>query len=325
MDWLDDLIGNLTEDAVSSWDPSDVVAEVATESLPAYFESGVGLADYAAPAGDAISGLINNTNYDVPANSGWIDSLPSLPETSMYSGNDIPTFGTQDLGSYFSANQMNPVTNAPSYMTDSYYTGAPGPSFMDTLDKYGTMLASPGGRLLTGIGGAGISALGAMKQNALLKEAAKKQAKALAARQAAASLYNAPLRLSNPRSAVESPTARRGESAFFTNNRIPSYLAEGGSTGQSIDAYCGGGAMGYVRGGTPGQADKISAQVSDGEYVMDSDVVSALGDGNNEAGAQKLDEMRKAVRTHKRSAPASKIPPKAKSPLEYMKKSKGAK
>lgn len=86
----------------------------------------------------------------------------------------------------------------------------------------------------------------------------------------------------------------------------PEGLARGGSN--------------YVRGGTLGQADKIPAQLSDGEYIMDADVVSALGDGNNEAGAAKLDGMRKQIRTHKRAAPANKIPPKAKSPLAYMKK-----
>lgn len=78
----------------------------------------------------------------------------------------------------------------------------------------------------------------------------------------------------------------------------------------------------YVRGGTAGQDDKVQALLSDGEYVMDADVVSALGDGNNEAGAARLDKMRENIRSHKRSAPAGKIPPKAKSPEAYLKKGK---
>lgn len=79
----------------------------------------------------------------------------------------------------------------------------------------------------------------------------------------------------------------------------------------------------YAAGGpTKGQSDKIPALLSDGEYVVDADVVSALGDGNTEAGAAELDKMREAVRAHKRSAPNSSIPPKAKSPLSYMKKGK---
>jgi hypothetical protein len=59
--------------------------------------------------------------------------------------------------------------------------------------------------------------------------------------------------------------------------------------------------------------------LADGEYVFDADVVSALGNGSNKAGARILDKMRKEIRAHKRSAPVGKIPPPAKSPLEYMK------
>ena len=79
-----------------------------------------------------------------------------------------------------------------------------------------------------------------------------------------------------------------------------------------------GGLATYVRGGTSGQADKIPALLSDGEYVVDADVVAALGDGNNEAGARKLDKMRVSVRKHKRGASPASIPPKAKDPKAYL-------
>lgn len=78
----------------------------------------------------------------------------------------------------------------------------------------------------------------------------------------------------------------------------------------------------YVQGGTSGQADKIPALLSDGEYVFDADVVSALGDGNNAAGAAALDRMRENIRRQKRAAPVSKIPPKAKAPEHYLKGAK---
>lgn len=78
----------------------------------------------------------------------------------------------------------------------------------------------------------------------------------------------------------------------------------------------------YVRGGTAGQSDKIPAMLSDGEYVFDADTVAALGDGNNEAGASALEQMRQNIRKHKRSAPPTKIPPKAKKPEQYMKGAK---
>jgi hypothetical protein len=77
--------------------------------------------------------------------------------------------------------------------------------------------------------------------------------------------------------------------------------------------------QGFVPGQTGGQADDVPARLSHGEYVMDADTVSSLGDGNNEAGAAKLDQMRQNIRAHKRSGPLSSIPPKAKPPLAYMK------
>jgi hypothetical protein len=78
------------------------------------------------------------------------------------------------------------------------------------------------------------------------------------------------------------------------------------------------GGSNYVQGKGTGQSDDIDAKLADGEYVFDADIVSALGDGSNKAGAQALDKMREAIRAHKRSAPDTKIPPKARSPLSYL-------
>jgi hypothetical protein len=75
----------------------------------------------------------------------------------------------------------------------------------------------------------------------------------------------------------------------------------------------------FVQGAGDGQSDDIPAMLADGEYVFDADTVAALGNGSSKAGALQLDNMRKAIRKHKRSASHDKIPPKAKSPLEYLK------
>jgi hypothetical protein len=75
----------------------------------------------------------------------------------------------------------------------------------------------------------------------------------------------------------------------------------------------------FVQGAGDGQSDDIPAMLADGEYVFDADTVAALGNGSSKAGALQLDKMRKSIRKHKRSAPHDKIPPKAKSPLEYLK------
>ena len=75
----------------------------------------------------------------------------------------------------------------------------------------------------------------------------------------------------------------------------------------------------YVEGEGDGQSDSIPAMLADGEYVFDADTVAALGNGSNKAGAKMLDKMRENIRKHKRSASHKKIPPAAKSPLEYLK------
>lgn len=74
----------------------------------------------------------------------------------------------------------------------------------------------------------------------------------------------------------------------------------------------------YKEGG-----NAVPAKIADGEYVFPEPMVTALGGGDNKKGAQMLDAMREEIRAHKRSAPTSKIPPKSKSPLDYLKMVKG--
>lgn len=66
----------------------------------------------------------------------------------------------------------------------------------------------------------------------------------------------------------------------------------------------------------------VPAKIADGEYVFPAAFVTALGKGDNKRGAEILDGLREKLREHKRSAPLDKIPPKAKSPLSYIKKGK---
>jgi hypothetical protein len=66
-----------------------------------------------------------------------------------------------------------------------------------------------------------------------------------------------------------------------------------------------------------GQEDNVHAMVSEGEYIIPADVVAALGDGNTEAGAQKLDMLVQNIREHK-MANGSNMPPPAKGMDEYM-------
>ena len=91
------------------------------------------------------------------------------------------------------------------------------------------------------------------------------------------------------------------------------------SSSEHVPEFITGATGHYVKGRGDGQSDEIPAMLADGEYVFDADTVAALGNGSSDAGAKRLDEMRQSIRKHKRSAPIDKIPPKAKSPLEYLK------
>lgn len=109
----------------------------------------------------------------------------------------------------------------------------------------------------------------------------------------------------------------------------PPRLAHGGPAPHDAHCRCtmcsGGAVSSYargslVRGPGGGQDDQVHAMLSPGEYIMDADTVSALGDGDNATGADKLDQMRENLRAHKRSAPPSKIPPRAHAPEHYLHK-----
>lgn len=76
---------------------------------------------------------------------------------------------------------------------------------------------------------------------------------------------------------------------------------------------------GSVRGKGTGRSDEIPARLSDGEYVMDAETVSMLGDGSTEAGSRKLDELRAKLRSHKGKVLAKgKFSPNAMDPLHYL-------
>lgn len=64
-----------------------------------------------------------------------------------------------------------------------------------------------------------------------------------------------------------------------------------------------------------GQDDDIDAKLSAGEFVIPADIVADLGDGNNAAGAQKLDAFMASVRGHKA---VKGHPPKAKGISAYL-------
>jgi len=102
----------------------------------------------------------------------------------------------------------------------------------------------------------------------------------------------------------------RPEMSFFN------YVPKGYASGGGVRA----GASHYVSD-TPrdGRSDDVKALLSDGEYVVDAETVAMLGNGSNEAGARKLDDLRVNIRKHKgRNLAKGKISPNAKQAHSYM-------
>lgn len=123
----------------------------------------------------------------------------------------------------------------------------------------------------------------------------------------------------NPLPTIKQPTPQRF--ACGGGVVVPHMMAEGGAL---MSALTGEGGeevgSGYIpdQGEGGGQDDIVPIQGAPGEYMFDADTVSALGDGNNAEGARRLDAFREQIRAHKRAAPPTEIPPKAKPPMEYL-------
>lgn len=96
--------------------------------------------------------------------------------------------------------------------------------------------------------------------------------------------------------------------------------SQGGALGELDEEAPGPGQSRHVRGEGDGTSDDIDAKLSDGEYVIDANTVSMLGNGSNEAGAKRLDQLRENLRKHAAKPMAKgKQFMKAKAPEAYMK------
>lgn len=148
--------------------------------------------------------------------------------------------------------------------------------------------------------------------------------------------------LPSTKSGEHRPEFVTGETGYYACGRgtgqsddIPALLRDGDYVmdADSVAAFgdgsskAGAQVMEHFRRGLPVDREStgkpIPAQIADGEYVLPEPFVTALGGGDNKRGAKMLDGMREELRAHKRSAPDGKIPPKAKSPLEYLKMAEG--
>jgi hypothetical protein len=107
--------------------------------------------------------------------------------------------------------------------------------------------------------------------------------------------YSIPTPLTYPASGNTAAVMPRAASSVIEDLPVPTY-AGGGLAGMAQGRY--------LDGATDGMADKIPARIGDsqearlshGEFVVPADVVSHLGNGNSEAGAQRLYAMMDKVR-----------------------------
>ena len=111
------------------------------------------------------------------------------------------------------------------------------------------------------------------------------------------------------------------QNLFFDESQIR-MAAEGGQIEHDPQFFSEGG-LGtldnrYVKGEGDGTSDSVPAMLASGEFVIPADVVSGLGNGDNDAGAAVLDEFMKAIRAHKRAADPSELPEDSKGPLAYL-------
>lgn len=95
-------------------------------------------------------------------------------------------------------------------------------------------------------------------------------------------------------------------------------LAGGGALSEAIHSTQPGVSR-HITGPGDGTSDSIPARLANGEYVIDAQAVSMLGNGDNSAGAKRLDEFRKNLRQHKGGQLAKgKMAPDAKPVEHYM-------
>jgi hypothetical protein len=90
----------------------------------------------------------------------------------------------------------------------------------------------------------------------------------------------------------------------------------GGALSSAYNVYKNGN---LVEGGGDGTSDSIPANLSNHEYVFTASDVSRIGQGDTEAGARRLDEMRAAIA---KDAGAKQFQPQIKHPIQYLRSAK---
>lgn len=270
------------------------------------------------------SGIIDpgmSTVY--PTAFDWTSGNYYDPSAIAAPGYSYQAYTPQDTTNYggYGVNQQIPTLEQAGYNTGGDYgqgnfvagdvtdPAAQGGGFLDSLWKSFSALpldrqVGMGASLLGGLGN-----YAAMLKQQKLAKWAQKRAKTNAA---IADRYNNSYDVTTPQQSRYAPLDPSAYSNYGQHAGTPQQVFT--TPGTTTRVQLAGGGLPYG-----GQADTVPAMLSPGEYVMDADTVAALGDGNTQAGAGALDQMRQEIRKHKRSAPVDRIPPKAKPAKAYLK------
>lgn len=104
-------------------------------------------------------------------------------------------------------------------------------------------------------------------------------------------------------------------------NIMPVYAAQGGLIDHNPQFYSEGGASAgfrHVKGDGDGTSDSVPAMLAADEYVLPADIVSSLGNGSSDAGAEILDQFVQIIREHKRDADPEDLSEDSRGPLTYL-------
>jgi len=122
-------------------------------------------------------------------------------------------------------------------------------------------------------------------------------------------LYNTPLNPSLTASQTQAPQGF-AMGGYATGGQYqehnPSFYSEGGMENR------------YVQGDGDGTSDDVAAMLANGEFVIPADIVAALGNGSNDAGAHVLDQFLSVIRQDNHSNDPDELPPESKGPLAYL-------
>ena len=282
------------------------------------------------------AGGSNTFDESSPNNSDLGNSTPVVVGGVIYTQNADGTWtgsdgahgSDSDMQALISGDQSTPTTD---YSNEGKNNPTPVGTGGDTWDKIATALKlkNPDGSYdwakLLAATGVGVSAIGSMTQTPEKQKTIAELRAGMPAMNATQSFTPETLammqRPMQTGSALQRVYAADMQQPFAKGQTTKGY-ADGGEVMpgemQEMPGALSQAFSGAVQGNDGGQSDLVDAKLSAGEYVLDAETVSALGDGNTAAGIAKLDELRAKLREQKRSAPTQDIPPQAQGPLSYM-------